>query len=639
MHGRNTEILRFGPFEFRAGRGLSKDGADVPLPPRALAVLTALLADRGDVVSKADLLEAGWRESFVSDASLTEAIRVLRVALDDRTRGSVYVQTVHRRGYRFIAPVTVESVALSDRVAAAPVVDAARKAEVYGATSTPAVAGSLDTGGPWRPIVRGVAAGMAFVLVSALSALVTFESRGRPAARLSVTLPAGVRVDALQGSVAVAADGSRLAFIAGADGRTRLFVRDVASYEAREILGSDGARDPFFSPDGRRLGFFAGGRLSTVAVDGSDLRVVAAVSGGAGATWMPDDSIVFGGAGGGGLARTSSRGGPALPMTAPAAASADVRFGWPEALPAGDGVLFTVVTPAGADLAVTDGLGGYTVVARDTRFGRFTSHRRLVAERDGHLVSVDVARTGRAVTGKFTATVTDVASVGVLGGPRFAAAASGALVYVPGVATGPQRLRWLGDPHSVEPDALADVLVLDRDTPADARLATSGDGGTPTAVAVQPTWRPDGLAVAFALNKSGPFNLFVRPRAGGEARPLGDSPWNQTPTSWSPDGGTLLFTEYHPASGADVWAFDLATGSRRPVAQTADDETGARFSPDGRWLAYLAHGPVGWDVVVRPSVGGGAVRIPAVRLLPGALGPASAGRELRVILPTARDVA
>lgn len=235
--------------------------------------------------------------------------------------------------------------------------------------------------------------------------------------------------------------------------------------------------------------------------------------------------------------------------------------------------------------------------------------------------------------------LTDMASAGLMAGPRFAVAASGALVYVPGAAAGPHRLRWVGDPRTVGPDGLAEAPVLDRDTPADTRLAAAGLGGGTRAVAVQPTWRPDGLEVAFALNKSGPFNLFVRPSAGGDIRPLGDSPWNQTPTSWSPDGRTLLFTEFHPASGADVWALDLATGTRRPLARSADDETGACFSPDGRWIAYLAHGPGGWDAVVQPTFGAVAVRLPASRLLPGALGPASAGRELRVILPTSRHTA
>ena len=118
----------------------------------------------------------------------------------------------------------------------------------------------------------------------------------------------------------------------------------------------------------------------------------------------------------------------------------------------------------------------------------------------------------------------DVATTGVLGGPRFAVSASGALVYVPGAASGPQGLRWLRNPVAATPDALAEALVLDCDFGADARLTSMTAGGHGHGIAVHPAWRPDGLEVAFALNKSGPFNLFVQPGLGGVATPLGESP-------------------------------------------------------------------------------------------------------------------
>ena len=111
MIGRNSEITRFGPFRFVAGDGLWRHGEPVALPPRAMAVLTALLNKPGVVVSKQELMEAGWPGTFVTESSLLEAIGLLRELLGDNARRPRYIQTVHRRGYRFIQ--IVEPVELS----------------------------------------------------------------------------------------------------------------------------------------------------------------------------------------------------------------------------------------------------------------------------------------------------------------------------------------------------------------------------------------------------------------------------------------------------------------------------------------------------------------------------------------------
>ena len=97
-------LIAFGPFRFEPGNGLWRDETEVPLPPRALGLLEALTAQPGTVVSKQSLIDAVWKDAFVTEASLLEAIRVLREALGDDRLNPVYIQTVHRRGYRFIAP-------------------------------------------------------------------------------------------------------------------------------------------------------------------------------------------------------------------------------------------------------------------------------------------------------------------------------------------------------------------------------------------------------------------------------------------------------------------------------------------------------------------------------------------------------
>jgi DNA-binding winged helix-turn-helix (wHTH) protein len=102
MIGRNPETVSFGEFRFVPEDGLWRHGRPVPLPPRALSVLTALLASAGTVVTKRALMDAAWPGVFVTESSLLEAIGLLRDALGDDRRHPIYIQTVHRRGYRFV---------------------------------------------------------------------------------------------------------------------------------------------------------------------------------------------------------------------------------------------------------------------------------------------------------------------------------------------------------------------------------------------------------------------------------------------------------------------------------------------------------------------------------------------------------
>src|SRR6186997_2181723 len=100
----------FGPFAFdRQSRLLWREGAEIALPPRVLGVLEVLIDRPGQVVARQDLLDGVWKDAFVTDTSLAEAVSFLRQTLGDDPQAPRYIQTVHRRGYRFIAPITVPS--------------------------------------------------------------------------------------------------------------------------------------------------------------------------------------------------------------------------------------------------------------------------------------------------------------------------------------------------------------------------------------------------------------------------------------------------------------------------------------------------------------------------------------------------
>src|SRR6188472_3544486 len=95
--------ISFGPFEFdRQSRLLWREGTEIALPPRVLGVLEVLIDRPGQVVARQDLLDGVWKDAFVTDTSLAEAVSFLRQALGDDPQAPRYIQTVHRRGYRFL---------------------------------------------------------------------------------------------------------------------------------------------------------------------------------------------------------------------------------------------------------------------------------------------------------------------------------------------------------------------------------------------------------------------------------------------------------------------------------------------------------------------------------------------------------
>src|SRR6476469_9653316 len=133
--------ISFGPFEFdRQSRLLWREGTEIALPPRVLGVLELLVDRAGQVVARQDLLDGGWKDAFVTDTSLAEAVSFLRQALGDDSQSPTYVQTVHRRGYRFVAPVrTLETEAVVRQAQGSTSADATERV-------TPSIAGALL---PW----------------------------------------------------------------------------------------------------------------------------------------------------------------------------------------------------------------------------------------------------------------------------------------------------------------------------------------------------------------------------------------------------------------------------------------------------------------------------------------------------------
>ena len=107
FHPSARSIVHFGPFRLDLADGVLCRGDDeLRLPPLAMAILQHLVERAGRIVSKTSLMDVAWKDANVSETSLIEAIGLIRHALGDDPQKPAYIQTVHRRGYRFIAPIT-----------------------------------------------------------------------------------------------------------------------------------------------------------------------------------------------------------------------------------------------------------------------------------------------------------------------------------------------------------------------------------------------------------------------------------------------------------------------------------------------------------------------------------------------------
>jgi DNA-binding winged helix-turn-helix (wHTH) protein len=290
------DVITFSRYGFdRVNRILSCDGRELPLPPRAAAALSALLEDPGAVVTKQVLIERVWNGAFVSDAALSEAVSLLRKVFADDPQESRYIQTVHRRGYRFIAPVIYElpHVAARERHASG---DAAP--ERFPHFRVPAGSGgSTAVHARFHRFAKSLALPC---LIATIATAFILGRRTAPAASdqvstRSVSRPGpGKALETWIPNLAVSPDGKHVVYAVGRGNDTMLFHRDLSSFSGADIPGTRGGIMPFFSSDGRRIAFLADGQLMAVPLSGGTATPLVGIKGPfGGATWGSDDTLIY----------------------------------------------------------------------------------------------------------------------------------------------------------------------------------------------------------------------------------------------------------------------------------------------------------------------------------------------------------
>jgi serine/threonine-protein kinase len=429
---------------------------------------------------------------------------------------------------------------------------------------------------------------------------------------------------------AVSPDGTRIVYRAGDGPQARLVLRPLNDLQPRPLPGTTGASSgAFFSPDGQSIGFFSSGRLRKIAVAGGTAIEVCPIGATErGATWGPDDTIIYATAERAtGLLRVSGAGGPPTVLTTPDAAHGELDHWFPEFLPGNRGVLFTIIReqPEQNDIAV---------------FDLQTGQRRILIRGGSQAEYINSGYLAYAAGGGLRAVRFDLATLKVLSDPvpvvdrvattsdgvgQFAASPVGTLVYMSSETRAqaePERsLVWvdrqgrersIGAPRRaftaarLSPDGthlaldigVADPSIWIWDMRRETLTPLNGAPGSRR----QAVWTPDGSRIIFRSERGGSPNLYWQAADGsGIAEALFPTPQPQLPYSVSPDGTRVFLAQLSPPTRADVGVLILE-GQRRTelLVQTAAQEFSAEVSPDGRWLAYQSNESGGYEVYVRP---------------------------------------
>jgi eukaryotic-like serine/threonine-protein kinase len=494
---------------------------------------------------------------------------------------------------------------------------------------------SMDSRLPW-----GIAAIAALLALAAFGAYLLKSPESTPVIRSSILPPAGTSFVTMvpgAGPPVLSPDGTRIAFTARDEkSKILLYVRPLSSLTAQPLNGTDDATYPFWSPDGREIGFFGEGKLKTVHADGGPPQVVCDVTGARGGAWSKDGTIVFTPATSSVLFRVPVAGGKPEPASQFDATRGENSHRFPVFLPDGKHFFYWARTARGAQdnllyLGELGSLRAKPLLKSDT-MGEYASGHLLFV-RDQTLMAQPFDPNSLALRGEPQPLVEHIVMNPASSRPLFSASANGRLIYQSGLASGgwvllfadrtgkqiaslAQTGRYLGP--SLSPDGtrvataiyegaqgIGDIWIFDVTRGTSTRL-TFG----PASQAL-PKWSFDGKTVYYMSNAKGAPHIYSKAADGsGTEQTVVETPDAiEYPSAASPDGRYLVYERkvISSQSGFHLWAL-LLKGEAKPfpIVQTAFDERRAAISTDGRWMAYDNDESGRREVYITPFPGGGA---------------------------------
>jgi Tol biopolymer transport system component/DNA-binding winged helix-turn-helix (wHTH) protein len=617
--------VRFESFELELDTGeLRKNGRRIRLQDQPSRLLTLLVSRAGELVTRTDIQKALWEEGrFVEfDHAVNTAIKKVREALDDDPENPKIIETLPRKGYRFIAPLQWEEESIPADTESSPSQNGTAEAE---AVAPPSHVVSIETvPSPFElkpvpePLPKEKRSGLFWVLpaLALFAGLALIAARAkflspdiRPELRLEIMTPS----TADPTSLAMSPDGMKIVFVAISEGRSQLRLRSLDSGVERSLPGTDGALFPFWSPNNRSIGFFADGALKRTDIDGGLPRVLAEAPAGRGGSWNNADVILFTPAAGGPIFRISANGDESAVAVTEIAPGSHRH---PRFLPDNRHFLYFVTgageargvyvgdlkkseppkrLPLPADAAVEFVSPNHVLfVMQSTLFAQVFDPAKIELSGDSFRiaeeVNVDAAMNRAAIS----------------------ASATGSIIYRTGSGGGQRQFVWfdrrgqetqpIGEPDDSGPqgpalssdgrhiamyrtvDGNSDIWLMELERGVRERFTMD------TAGEVNPVWSPDRRRIAFTSNRDGAYDIYIKAVSSNETELVLKTGDPKSVSSWSPDGRYLLYRNASPETGYDIWAlpFDDAGKPGKPlsVVQTRAEEREAEFSPNGKWIAY-----------------------------------------------------
>jgi eukaryotic-like serine/threonine-protein kinase len=402
-----------------------------------------------------------------------------------------------------------------------------------------------------------------------------------------------------------------------------LWIYEPGSQEAKTIPATDGANFPFWSPDGRSLGFFADGKLKRLDLAGGPVQALCDAPTGRGGTWNKDGVILFTPSGllGVGLYRIPASGGTPVQISSPDRNLKEDSHRWPFFLPDGIHYLFSAINLSGQkELLHTIYIGSLDssekrVIIKARGNAAYADPGYLVFYRDQTLFAQRFDVRNFKLAGEPVPLFADIGFAPRISKAAFSASSSGLLVaqragesesqlvwydrkgHEVGVATKPgvygnialsRNGRFIASDTTDPGSQNTDIYTFALDTGEAKRLTFD------PAIDSMPVWSPDGKQILFGNNHEPKFDLYLKNSDGAEEEKLiPQDGADRFPNDWSRDGKYILYER-----GADLWYASVADLKPTQFLKAVSTLKTALFSPDGKWVAYASNESGKWEIYV-----------------------------------------